>query len=282
MKLLDSGILYVASSEKYFHEALISLKSVKGVGISLPTAIFVSSELVEEAKVYFDYVFIIQRPEKSFVDKIVPLRDSPFTRTLFLDTDTKVYEDITDLYKVLNKFDLAFSVAPIRNGYSVDVPAWFLEPNTGVILYKKSPELNKLIEKWLEIYREQLTGTECPPHDQSSFRLALYNSSVSFYILGCEYNFRSVFPCVIPGNSSIKIFHDRQPKTINDSLYIVSSQNLGRGFKMSPKVFLPDLHNVRSRVFVARKTLLRLPSIGDLSLLIWSALKRKITRTIKI
>src|SRR5690606_25622721 len=229
MKLLDSGILYVASSEKYFHEALISLKSVKDVGISLPTAIFVSSDLIEKAKAYFDYVLVIERPEKSFVDKIVPLRNSPFTKTLFLDTDTKVYEDITDLYTVLNRFDLAFSVAPIRNGYSVNVPAWFLEPNTGVILYKKSPEVSNLIETWLEIYREQLSGTELPPHDQSSFRLALYNSAVSFYILGCEYNFRSVFPCAIPGNTSIKIFHDRQPKAINDSLYSVSSENLGRG-----------------------------------------------------
>ncbi|MFZ1809276.1 MAG: hypothetical protein WAU36_18730 [Cyclobacteriaceae bacterium] len=282
MSVKDSGILYVASSEKYFREAIISVKTVRKLGIKLPVVIFVSKDLCEEAKSYFDDVLVIDQPQNSFVDKITPIRDSPFVNTLFLDTDTKVYEDITHLYSLLEKFDLAFSVAPVRNGYNVDVPEWFLEPNTGVLLYRKSTAFYELVNEWLVIYQRQLNSKNKPPHDQSSLRLALFYSSMSFYVLGCEYNFRSVFPCVIPGNISIKIFHDRHPLIITDSLYEISTRTKVESYRLSPKIFLPDLQKYRTRLFVVSDGMLRIPNFKDLVVLIWLGTRKRLRRVLHI
>jgi len=47
-------------------------------------------------------------------DKILPLLDSPFNRTVFLDTDTQVCSEFFELFDLLDRFDLAVAHAPWR------------------------------------------------------------------------------------------------------------------------------------------------------------------------
>ncbi len=51
---------------------------------------------------------------------------SPFQRTAFIDTDAYATESIADLFKVLEKFDLAVAFDPIRSDFvQGDIPDAF-------------------------------------------------------------------------------------------------------------------------------------------------------------
>ena len=251
---LKKGILYVATKDKFLSEAIESVKTVKKVGIELPIAIFVSKDLEKEARNIFDIVMVIDNPKFSFSDKINPLLNSPFEKTLFLDGDTKVYENITYLFDVLDRYDMGFAHAPIRNAFKIkELPDWFVEPNTGVILYKRNERIVDFINNWKCYYQKQLEEEYKPPHDQSAFRYALYFSKCSFYTLGDEFNFRPVFPCVIPGNTTIKISHERLDSIHSKQLYELSKDESEKWFFKRPKVFVPRKENLNKVYMLANQ-----------------------------
>ena len=61
----------------------------------------------------------------------------------------------------------------------------------------------------LDIFHQQLGGTEKPPHDQPALRAAIYHSNVHFTVLPAEYNLRTNKPLFIGGRNSPKILHGR-------------------------------------------------------------------------
>ena len=202
------GILYVASQKKYIEEAKVSAKSAKKHGLS--TALFCKNLKVDKEK--FDYVRKIKNSEGGFIDKINPLKKTPFNRTLFLDTDTVVLEEIDEIFKLLDKYDIAYSHAPVRRNEKykkTETPRPFFQPNTGVILYKKEQKVMRFIEDWRELYKQQLKHMKEPPNDQPSFQEAIFKSNLKDYILPPEYNLRIPFPYFIGGNESVKIIHGR-------------------------------------------------------------------------
>ncbi|EHK02479.1 hypothetical protein HRED_04318, partial [Candidatus Haloredivivus sp. G17] len=60
----------------------------------------------------FDEVRIEEPNEGS--DKIQYMDKSPFNKTLLLDTDTLIVDDITELFDLLEQFDIAFAHNPKR------------------------------------------------------------------------------------------------------------------------------------------------------------------------
>ena len=130
---MSFGIVYVATGEKYVKEAGISARMVRrwmpDVSISLFTD-FTGNNLPP----FFDNTFHLSDPAHSFFDKIEPLINSPYEKTLFLDTDTLMVESVYELFELIDKFDLAYCHAPFRICYDLaDVPDAFPEANTGVL-----------------------------------------------------------------------------------------------------------------------------------------------------
>src|SRR5690242_3546914 len=128
------GILYAATGKKFLAEAEISAKSVKQA--MSDTKIALASDCESNSNC-FDIHIKINRPEYSFIDKILALKETPFDKTLYLDSDTFVISDVRGLFDLLDRFEMAASFEPARFLSKVDsVPTCFSEINTGVILYK--------------------------------------------------------------------------------------------------------------------------------------------------
>ncbi|MDL0145044.1 hypothetical protein [Halobacterium salinarum] len=115
----------------------------------------------------------------------------------YMDNDTLVVDEITELYDMLKRFDICASHAPVRkyklDSYpTTDIPSCFPEYNTGVLVYNSpsSTQVGDLFQEWQKWY-----GTFADKGitvDQPSFRKAAYGTDVSMATLPPEYNCRTV------------------------------------------------------------------------------------------
>jgi hypothetical protein len=207
----DFGVIYVATGENYIREAAQSAVSVREHMPEMPLAIWVDDDALLPGGL-FGRVTLLENPQHSFFDKIEPLIDSPFAKTLFLDTDTQLLAPVWELADLLARFDLAYCHAPYRCIYELEAcPASFPEPNTGVILYNRKRAVRGVFREWARIYREHLALDPPPMHDQPALRQAVYDSSISCTVLPPEYNLRTIFPYFAGGNLPVKILHGREP-----------------------------------------------------------------------
>lgn len=223
------GLLYVATGEKYIKECIESAKSAKSVmpdvSITLYTDIHLENDL-------FDYIEQIENPRHSFFDKILPLQETKYEKTLFIDTDTFFVSDVYDISILLDTFDMAVAHAPWRlppwAGWEAhdfaEIPISFPELNTGVIAYRNTANVKALIRQWGKIYEDQLKWQIPPKNDQPAFRHALYFSGLKINILPPEYNFRTVFKAFKGGGIKVKILHGRSP-SLNNAIKMVNKND---------------------------------------------------------
>lgn len=211
----EFGILYVATGGKYREECLKSAKSAKKVMPDVPIALWTDTDEDLDINI-FDSINICSNPKYSFFDKIAPLLETTYSKTLFLDTDTYLIESVYEIFDLLDNFDLAFAHAPNRmpawgkNFHALEgIPSCFPQPNTGVIAYRKSAFVMRFIQSWERIYEEQMESDNPPGHDQVACLKALYHSELRFMVLTPEYNLRTTQPVFRGGRSRAKILHGR-------------------------------------------------------------------------
>ena len=111
----NCGVIYYATGKNFLREANNSARSVKEKLEGIKTAIFTDGmykSLLDEN--LFDYVIFREKQVSPKLGRITCLAESPFEKTLFLDTDTEVLEPVWELFEILEKFDLALTHAPFR------------------------------------------------------------------------------------------------------------------------------------------------------------------------
>ena len=186
------GVLYIAFGDYCVAEAVHSAASVRAHNPRLATALFGDRDVPDGA---FDVVRRIV-PEH-FRAKVDFLHESPFAQTLYLDSDTRVVGDVTDVFGLLGRFDvaLAHDFARKRRRMSAVMPEYaaipyaFPEMNGGVVLYEPQGPAAAFLRTWRERfhqYREVTNGW-----DQASLRVALWESGVRVATLPDEFNVRS-------------------------------------------------------------------------------------------
>ena len=108
------GILYCAKGDNYLKMARLSALSIKKFNPEMSCSIC-TSELTNDP--VWDYIIPldpeIQDYDQYMLDKLYTLTKTPYLKTLYLDADTYVLEDIESLFLVLKRFDLA-----ICHGYA--------------------------------------------------------------------------------------------------------------------------------------------------------------------
>ena len=189
----ENGFIYIVTGEGYVQECLFSIKSLKKYNTE---KICVFSEekyrnmFEQECDFFFSINSKLQRPKVEYISQ------SPFKNTVYLDSDTFINENISDLFKLLNKYDFggALCNSRKRENYSKliskyeNIPYSFSEVNTGVMVFNNSIEAKDLFKKWKEYYYKYLPITT--GWDQPSFRVALWESEVRLCHLPPEYNVR--------------------------------------------------------------------------------------------
>ena len=213
MELQTQGILYIAAGEKYIHAAVQSARSVLKHCPGLSTHLFADwknydSFSFDQNPYPFTSVENISEPHRRSKVDYLPL--TPYDRTLYLDTDTQLNADIQDMFRVLDRFDIALCHAhrrndPTRQGiWRIKLPDAFPQHNGGVILYRRTPDVIHFMEEWRDKFRE--AGFQ---QDQMTLRELLWLSDLRMAVLPPEYNVRYIKYHYIWSKSEAtsKIFH---------------------------------------------------------------------------
>lgn len=236
----DKGAIYVATGDSYLREAERSAKSLKHHMPDLPVTLFSDKKI--PAGPDFDETRILKDCAHSFIDKIQPLMQSPYRRTVFLDSDTYVADNFDELFDLLDRFEIAAALDTWRIGDNVpECPHSFFEINTGVILFRRSPSVRAFLQAWLDEYRRGLKQLPPPINDQPSFRKILYQSPLAFYPLPPEYNYLLWSPGFVGRNSPVKILHGRNAEMEAIALRMNASR--------AGRVFLPTTADLEDRSF---------------------------------
>lgn len=115
-----------------------------------------------------------------------------------------------ELFDLLARFDLAAAHVP---GYlkhaDFGQSEAFYDFNTGVIALRRTPAVAEFVANWRELHERWSKVQPFPMTalDQAAFRCALWKSSLSPYVLGSEYNYRTIFSGRLVG--AAKIIHGR-------------------------------------------------------------------------
>ena len=161
----------------------------------------------------FDEIIVVHREnskdwKSGLAFKVEGLLRSPFEKTFFLDTDTYFTDDVGELFRILDFFDLLISHA--SNDISkIKIDGKKLEGlspyNTGVIVYNNSEKVKSFFENWKNLYSH---NPEKYFSDQPAFMEALLYHDIKIYVLTYIYNFRLPSFITVPP-LKVKIIHGR-------------------------------------------------------------------------
>jgi hypothetical protein len=238
---LDTGVIYVVYGEDYFKEAINSALSLK-VKNEISVVCFCDKEYTISSDV-FDQIIVFPKKMERRNHKIQAILDSPFARTLYIDTDTFVCDDITPAFQILDRFDIAIAHAGVRFGRSPssstkqtqEVPQAFVEFNGGVLFYRKNEITRATFQNWMDRY-----NTTSKKLDQPTLREAMYYSEARIYVLPPEYNLTFAGPVFLEGKA--RIIHGRYGRE-NRVMPYSKYQKIGDKLnsKSGRRVFVPGI-----------------------------------------
>jgi hypothetical protein len=204
------GIIYIATEDSLVKEAEKSAATVSKHMSDTPIALITDKKRESD---FFDRVLTVDNPKKSFKDKPAFIAKSPFKKTIYLDTDTKLTSDITEVFEILENFDIAaaqnarnYGLGENKRRPANSPPESLPEYNTGVLAYKKD-SIRQLREKWISEFKKDEKRCNDVPPDQPSFRRAIYYSNLRIATLPRNYN--CVFRRKDYINGRVKILHGR-------------------------------------------------------------------------
>lgn len=232
------GILYSCAGEAYVAEALRSARSSLGHN-PLPHVLFVSTELQEEPGLS---VVRFEPSANPYADKIANMRRSPFARTLYLDTDTYVIDEVAHLLRLLDRYDIAVAyTAEGRGPRDPAVPPAFFEFNTGVLAWRASERMEAFMRSWEATYiawhehgdpfPTPGKGSRSGRADQLAFRRCAWEHDVHLFVLAPEYNFRVGYPTTVAAR--VGIIHGR-PSDLDTLARRVNESQLPRSWPPAP------------------------------------------------
>lgn len=230
------GVLFVATGDRYIEEAAESANASRPLLGGRPIAISTDDPVLADRTSAFDRVLVHPEPRRDFRDKIQPLCDPPFDRTLYLDSDARVVarssQTVDDLYRLLEHHDLAAAHAPVRrppSWWDHEVPAHWPEFNTGVILVtRRGAEI--AIRDWRRRFDDAFER-HGETWDQATFRSAVWHAAgagLPIAVLPPEANLRTTKPWIAGKGLSVSILHGRVPAEERDELIRFLNEDIDR------------------------------------------------------
>jgi Nucleotide-diphospho-sugar transferase len=203
-----SGYLYVATGDKYLQECLVSASSLRQRVPDAQITLVTDNDQFENP--LFNQILRVEKPAGSgYLYKIAGLMASPYEQTFFIDTDTWFCDACTELFQLLQYYDLCLTHCPndaftVYNGDNQPVIGYHAY-NTGVIVFRKNERTARLFEAWYAAYQK---GMDKYPHDQPPLMEALLYHEVKLCVLQTIYNARTPYPSSYIGKP-VKIIHGR-------------------------------------------------------------------------
>lgn len=206
---LQPVVTYVSFSDM-IDQAIRSAKSLRR--FHPETLIQIVTDQSDQATDVFDVVYEFTRldDEPRHEAKLRALVTADFSdRNLYLDADTLIIHPIDDGFTLLERFDMALVLAPVRKtGPRPDGPSLisFVDFNSGVIFYNQVGR--RLIEDW-QVLATRANGYR---NDQPALAHLLWESNIRFTVLPSEWNARVCWPVYL--QQPARILHGK-PENIN-------------------------------------------------------------------
>ena len=189
------GVVYaVSGASRNRLECIFSAQSIKRNHKDIGVTVFSdeTNEQLLKKEDCFDDIRKVKNPNRR--NKLDAILNSPYSRTLYLDNDTELKKPILkEAFRLLDNFDIALSHAPLKRVCTqIDsIPNSFPEFNGGVIFFKNSLCVRKVMKRWHDDYHEKNINTRYGHRDQPYLRRALWESSLRIATLIPEYNSRT-------------------------------------------------------------------------------------------
>jgi len=150
----DHGVLYVAFGERWRLEAKDSLASLRQVS-EVPVAIVTDSPWSDEPQ---PNLFVVRSAGSGFAVKPQHiLTSSPFEKTLFIDTDTRIIKDPTPAFGLLSYYDIGVRFGGPQLNEEPDL-LFHTQCNSGVILFRRCAAVTEVAQLWLDEYTKALSA----------------------------------------------------------------------------------------------------------------------------
>ena len=234
---MNKGVLYAVMGSpggRYLGEVLDSARSLKKFEPGLNVCVVTDKPEMVPLHDAVDQLIKGDCPPKKLIlrAKIDALGLTPYDRTLFLDSDTYICGRISQIFSILDNYDLAMVIAPRRvdPGWvskDTEIPSWLPEFNSGVMLMRKSEASARLLVEWRRTYMKYAKW-----NDQMSLRATLFSGlkyGLKIYSMPPEYNCRIL--CMAQVGGKVLILHGR-----GDMKKVCSQINASMGIR----VYIPD------------------------------------------
>lgn len=209
---MSEGIVYITSGDVYLEEAKVSARRVKEVMPDVDVAVI--ADRPPDSDIFDEYVELSE-PNYSWMDKVENLPRSPFEKTIYFDSDIYLEKDVSELFSLLDRYDMALVPDtyqhPVHESHPYHSQAGELysgvdrvltEYNAGVIVYQQSRTVRDTFADWRELYDPENHWS-----DQPSLRVALAQNDVRVHPLRTQYNYVPGLENALVGE--VKIVHNR-------------------------------------------------------------------------
>ncbi len=183
----SQGFVIAASGEQYIETAVDAAISLKAAMPDEPVDLFTDVEGAPGSEV-FDQIHMLDK--SWFRPKFESLVRSRFDKTVYLDADVRCLADMSDIFTVLDRFDIAMVHDPLRNSqhaqrvWKTPLPNAFPHLNGGLVGIRTSEQVLDFLRDVQEtIIAEDLKS------DQALIREKLFYSDLRLAVLPPEYNF---------------------------------------------------------------------------------------------
>lgn len=192
--LSSCGFVYVATGAKYVREAAESAASLRRHHSDARVCLVADTR--PDGVPFWDDLVLLEQPAFNFRDKI-EMRRAPYERCIYLDTDTTVWGDLSELFAILTRYDVCGVQYAEGQDYVMPggIPHAFPEMNGGMIGFRKNEATEEFFNLWAKYY-EEFRALNRNGHyhysnmgDQKSLRAALWHSGVRHFSVGGEFNF---------------------------------------------------------------------------------------------
>ena len=184
MKTPSRGYIYVATGEGYVALAARSAKMAKAQSPGIEIDLYTDKECHFPQ---FDRIHVL--PDAWYRSKIDGMIATRFDQTIYIDADTLILADISDIFDVLGRFDMAMAHDQGRNGdwaqtlWREEIPHAFPQFNSGIVAFNKSADVLSFLREWKTAVQETKSH-----QDQNILREMAWKSSSNFGVLPEEYN----------------------------------------------------------------------------------------------
>lgn len=155
----NKGVIYiVCSSNRHFDEAIRFISSLlehnQGTNITIITDMRREPSVDVNIREFHSPVY---HPLK---EKCRMMGESPYDKTLFLDTDTRMFGDVSPIFDYLDNYDLAVANAPDvdrdKERFSEEFFVDYKIPNiynTGVVGFNNNDKVDKFFNLWWDRFK---------------------------------------------------------------------------------------------------------------------------------